>query len=186
MSVLAKFTLQQYEKMMDAGVFAGPDERRMELIRGEIIPMSPIGTPHWRMVNVLNRWSANVTSEDDVENSIQNPITIPPNDSAPEPDVAWLRAKQYTEHVRPDDVLLVIEVADSTLRFDTTDKAAIYAEGKIEDYWVVDLVSEVIHVHRDPIDGQYRTINMARKDDELSPLAFPDAVLKVGDAFAKL
>ena len=186
MSVVTKFTLQQYEKMMDAGVFAGPDERRLELLRGEIVPMSPIGTPHWRMVNVLTRWSANVTSEQDVEISIQNPITIPPNDSAPEPDVTWLKAKQYTEHVRPDDVLLVIEVADSTLRFDTTDKAAIYAEGKIKDYWVVDLVSEVIHVHRDPIDGQYRTITMARKGEELSPLACPAAVFNVGDTFAKL
>ena len=185
MTVLTKFTLEQYEKMMDAGVFAGADQRRTELLRGEIVPMSPIGTPHWRMVNILTRWSANVTSEDEVEISVQNPITVPPSDSAPEPDLAWLKAKPYTEHVRPEDVLLVIEVADTTLRFDTSDKAAIYAEGKIADYWVVDLVSEVVHVHRDPIDGQYRTITMARQDDELSPLACPDAVLKVGEAFAK-
>ena len=186
MTVLTKFTLEQYEKMMDAGVFAGPDQRRLELIRGEIVPMSPIGTPHWRMVNILNRWSAKVTSEDDVEISVQNPITVPPNDSAPEPDIAWLKAKPYTSHVRPEDILLVIEVADSTVRFDTVEKAAIYAEGGIKDYWVVDLASEVVHVHRDPIDGQYRTITMARKDDEILPLEYPQAVLNVGEAFGKL
>lgn len=186
MSVITQFTLDQYQRMIEAGVFDEAEYRRLELLRGEIVPMSPIGVPHFRMVNILNRWSTSSTSSDEAEVSVQNPIFVPPNHSAPEPDLAWLRAKDYTGYPLPEDVLLVIEVADTTLRKDTDVKAAIYAEGGVVDYWVVDLVGEVVLVHRDPRDGQYRAITTAHGDDEISPLSHPSAVLNVGETFAKL
>ena len=186
MSVLTKFTLEQYEKMMEAGVFDGSEHGRLEFLRGEIVPMSPIGVPHARMVNILTHWSVKKVDENEVLVSVQNPILLPPNDSAPEPDLAWVRVNKSDRHPQPNDIFLIIEVADTTLRLDTTTKATLYAEGGITDYWVIDLISEVVHVHRDPIDGQYRTITMARKDDEVSPLAYPEAVLNVGEAFSKL
>jgi Uma2 family endonuclease len=148
--------------------------------------MSPIGAPHWRLVNFLTRWSTSVTSPDEVEISVQNPVFVPHTESAPEPDLAWLRAKKYERQVTPEDVLLIIEVAETTVRLDTVVKAAIYAEGGIQDYWVVDVSSQVVHVYRDIVQSKYLNINMARRGDLLSPLAFPQAELDIERMFAIL
>jgi Uma2 family endonuclease len=179
------FTLEQYDRMISAGVFA-EDEQRVEFLRGEIVPMSPIGTPHWRIVNYLNRWSTTVTSPEEVEVSVQNPVFIPPSESAPEPDLAWLRAKKYDDQAQPEDVLLIIEVAESTIRLDTVVKAAIYAEGGIADYWVVDIPSRVVHTFRHIVQNKYLNINMARPGELLSPLAFPEAQLDIERMFGIL
>jgi Uma2 family endonuclease len=186
MSLAYRFTLEQYERMIDGGVFV-EDGQRVEFLRGEIVPMSPIGVPHARIVNYLTRWSASATSPDEVVISVQNPILVPPNDSAPEPDLAWVRPSSGEYHPRPDDIFLIIEVADSTIRLDTVVKAAIYAEAGIEDYWVVDISSRVVHVHRRIAEGRkYSTINMSRPGDVLRPLAFPQAELDVERMFAIL
>jgi Uma2 family endonuclease len=184
MSTVTRFSLKQYERMIEGGVFE--DDRRLEFLRGEIVPMSPIGIPHARIVNYLTRWSINSTSRDEVEVSVQNPILVPPNDSAPEPDLAWIRPQQYTRHPTPADIFLVIEVSDTTLTRDTIDKASIYAEGGIADYWVVDLPSRVVHVHRDPLADRYATITMVRPGEQLSPLTFSKAVLDIGQMFRTL
>lgn len=185
MSIVTRFTLTQYERMVEAGVFS-EEERRFELLRGEIVPMSPIGVPHWRTVNFLNRWSVDNTDAQQIEVSVQNPIGLPGSDSAPEPDIAWLRAKAYTAYARPAEVLLVIEVADTTMQKDTVLKAALYAEAKIADYWVVDLAGQVVHVHRDPRQGRYATITMARVGASLSPLCAPEANLDLAAMFGQL
>lgn len=179
---VSRFTLGEYERMMNAEVFA-EDERRVEFLRGEIVPMSPIGVPHARIVNYLNRWSMEVTLPDDVVISVQNPILVPPSISAPEPDVVWVKPTDSDRHPLPEDIHLVIEVADSTIRIDTIVKAGIYAEGGIQDYWVVDLSSRVVHVHRDIVQNRYLNIHMARPGDRLSPLAFPQAELDIERMF---
>ncbi len=180
------FTLEQYDRMISGGVFSD-EGQRVEFLRGEIVPMSPIGVPHARVVNYLTRWSTQVTSPDEVVVSVQNPILVPPSESAPEPDVVWLRPTQCDGHPRPEDVFLVIEVADSTIRLDTVVKAAIYAEGGIQDYWVVDISSRVVHVYRHIAEQRkYVNITMSRPGDMLSPLAFPQTQLDVEQMFAVL
>jgi Uma2 family endonuclease len=179
---VSRFTLDEYERMMNAEVFV-EDQRRVEFLRGEIVPMSPIGVPHARIVNFLNRWSTEVTSPEDVVVSVQNPILVPPSTSAPEPDVVWVKPTDSDRHPLPEDIFLVIEVADTTMRIDTIVKAAIYAEGGILDYWVVDLSSRVVHIYRDVVQGKYLSINMARPGDRLSPLAFPQAELDIERMF---
>jgi Uma2 family endonuclease len=136
--------------------------------------------------NYLTRWSTSVTSPEEVEVSVQNPVFVPQSNSAPEPDLAWLRAKKYEDHATPEDVFLVIEVAESTIRLDTVVKAAIYAEGGITDYWVVDIASRVVHVHRQIAQSKYLSISMSRLGDKLSPLAFPQAELDIERLFAIL
>ena len=100
--------------------------------------------------------------------------------------LAWLRAKKYEDHATPEDVFLVIEVAESTIRLDTVVKAAIYAEGGITDYWVVDIASRVVHVHRQIAQSKYLSISMSRLGEKLSPLAFRQAELDIERLFAIL
>jgi Uma2 family endonuclease len=185
MSTTAHFSLPQYELMLEAGIFDGEHLRRVELIRGEIRDMNPIGVPHAMMVNELNDWSTRVLPSEAVWISVQNPIRIPSSQSAPQPDVAWIERKDYPDgHPLPDDVLLLIEVGDSTLASDCGDKAQLYAEAGIKDYWVVALEQREIHIFREPSADGYQSKLVVRGDGELRPLAFDDAVLKPSQLFA--
>jgi len=110
---------------------------------------------------------------------IQSPARIPELGSAPEPDVLWLVNKDYSsQHPEPDDILLLIEVAGTSLDFDTGEKARLYAEAGIADYWVVNLSADSVEVFRDPQAGGYRSRQTRRGDEEIRPLAFPEAVLR--------
>ena len=99
-------------------------------------------------------------------------------DSAPEPDLAWVARRDYRRG-RPtaEDVLLVIEVSESTLRFDLGKKAELYAAAGIADYWVVDVSARSIVVHRDPAAGRYRDVRTYRESDEIRPLQVPEVKL---------
>ena len=178
MSTVAHISVEQYEIMMEHGVFAGKHHQRVELIRGEIRQMNPIGVDHANAVDFLNEWSIRTLPKDAVRVRIQAPILLPDSDSAPEPDVAWVRRKRYTRHPLPDDILLVIEVADSTLARDRGEKACLYAEANIADYWIVNLNGECIEVLRNPAGGEYRETRVFRGDDEIEPLGFPDVKFK--------
>lgn len=103
----------------------------------------------------------------------------------PEPDIAWVRPRRYSRG-RPQtaDVFLIIEVADSSLSYDRGDKAAIYAQAGIADYWIVNLRDRVVEVHRDPEPGGYRTIAVYRDHDEVRPFAFSKVVLRPSTLWA--
>ena len=184
MSTTTHFSLPQYELMLESGVFDGEHFQRVELIRGEIREMNPIGVPHAMMVNELIDWSNRALPSGAVWISVQNPIRIPSSQSAPQPDVAWIERKDYPEgHPLPEDVLLLIEVADSTLEGDCGKKAQLYAEAGIADYWVVALEQREIYAFRQPTADGYQSKSIARGDEELRPLAFADAVLKPSQLF---
>ena len=110
---------------------------------------------------------------------IQNSIGLPELESAPQPDIVWVKQRNYSRR-RPTaaDVLLVIEVADSSLADDRGEKAALYAEAGIADHWVVNVPAREIEVHRDPEGGRYRTIRACAGNDELRPLCEPDLLLR--------
>jgi Uma2 family endonuclease len=185
MSPATHFSLPQYELMLEAGVFDGQHFQRVELIRGEIQEMNPIGVPHAMMVNELNDWSNREAPSDAVWVSIQNPIRLPSSQSAPQPDIAWIVRKDYPDgHPLPEDVLLLIEVSDSTLDADCGEKARLYAEAGIADYWVVALEQREIRVFRQPTAGGYQSNSVVRGDEELRPLAFGEVVLKSSQIFA--
>jgi Uma2 family endonuclease len=133
------------------------EDTRVELLDGEIVWMSPINDPHAACVKRLNRLFNRRYADDQVLASVQDPIRIERYDE-PQPDIALLRPRPdfyATATPTPDDVLLLVEVADTTLRTDLGRKARIYASGGVSDYWVVDLNNRVLYVHRQPEGGAY-------------------------------
>jgi len=178
-STVAHLTLDQYDRMIAAGAFEQGRRLRLELIQGEIREMTPIGPTHESVVDALNEWSMDSLPRRRVRVRIQNSIGLPDLESAPEPDVVWVVRRNYF-HKRPSaaDVLLVIEVAESSLAYDAGEKADLYAAAGIADYWVVNVSDRSIEVRREPAGGRYRSLKTHLGDDEIRPLAFPDVTLQ--------
>ncbi len=186
MSTIARFSLPQYELMIEHGVFDGKYRQRVELIRGEILQMNPIGYEHTAVVDFLNAWSFRSGASDDRRVRIQHTLRLPDTDSAPEPDVAWVVPKSYTQHPLGSDVLLLIEVADSSLLTDCREKAGLYAASGISDYWVVDVEGRSLIVHRSPEGDAYGEIQTLHEDESIVPICDPAAQLTVRDLFSLL
>ena len=167
-----RFTVKDYHRMAEADIFE-PDDR-VELIDGEVVEMSPIGTRHAACVSRLSHLLM-PQSAGRLIVRVQLPIQVGEM-SEPQPDVALLRPRAdfYEDHhPMPPDVHLVVEVADSSLRHDLLRKAPLYIAGGVPEVWVVDLVAEVVHVTRGGTTSQLRA------GESLAPLAFPDLVLEV-------
>jgi Uma2 family endonuclease len=179
MSTIAHLSLAEYDRMVAAGVFDCGRRRRLEFIRGEIREMAPIGSEHEVAVDQLNEWSIRSLPAAKVWVRVQNSIGLPGLESAPEPDIAWVLRRDYSR-ARPTaaDVLLVIEVAESSLEYDCGEKADLYAAAGIADYWIVNLVDRRIEVRRDPVPGGYRSQRAHAGDDEIRPLAAPEIALR--------
>lgn len=170
------FTVVDYERMFEAGILGEDDH--VELVAGEIVEMSPIGPGHATTVRTLDNLLHLSVGESAIV-SIQSPIRIEP-DSEPEPDVAILRRGNYREaHPTPADVLLLIEVADSSLRLDRRKKLPVYAAAGIAESWLVDLVSETIERHTEPKDGHYQQVATARRGESLASTVLPEITLAV-------
>ena len=173
------FTVDEYYRMASAGIFSEDD--RVELIEGEIIAMPPIGGRHASCVNRLNRLFAR-TLGDEVVLAIQNPLRLGEG-SEPVPDVLLLqpRADFYREHPTPADVLLLVEVADTTAKFDRRVKPPLYGRSGITEVWIIDLDRSIIDVQRGPAADGYRLAETKRRGEQLSPAAFPDQWFLVDD-----
>ena len=152
-----RLTVAAYHRMGEVGILA-PD-LRTELIEGESVEIPPIGHTHGGTVNYLsNRLKESIGSA--VIVAVQNPVQLSEL-SEPQPDIALLRPRTdyYREaHPRPDDVLLVIEVAEKTLRYDRDVKLPLYAKAGIPEAWLVDLKAETLTVCNDPSSAQYQEI----------------------------
>ena len=162
------FSVSDYHRMAEAGALG--INRRIQLLDGHIYEMSPIGSKHAACVRRLNRLFCTFCSPDEALVSIQNPIVLPPN-SEPEPDVALLQPHPdgyAARHPRADEVLLVVEVADSSLTFDQEVKVPIYAQAGISLVWVVALDEDCVHVYQTPGRGTYQTQHVCTKSEILS------------------
>jgi Uma2 family endonuclease len=178
-STIAHLSLAEYDRMIEAGVFDQRRTRRLEFILGEIREMNPIGSRHEVTVDRLAEWSHESLSSRQAWVRVQNSITLPSVESAPEPDIVWCARRDYSQS-RPtaDDVLLVIEVAETSLAFDRGEKADLYAAAGIADYWIVNLVDRAIEVRRTPEQGRYREVRTFAGNDAARPLAAPEATLR--------
>jgi len=177
------FTVEEYHRMAEAGIFH-PDER-VELIEGEIVQMSPIGPRHAGCVINANRLLM-MRLGDRAIVSPQNPMVIRPR-SEPQPDLLLLRPRAVSysrEHPTPEDVLLAVEVADTTVRFDRLVKARLYARAGIAEFWLMLAMDGVVEVYRGPSADGYASIISSGPGQTVSPLAFPDADFAVTDFFA--
>jgi len=183
-STSVRITVAQYDAMIARGEFEPSEDHHVELIEGEIVPMSPIGHQHASVVDKITRWSYFHGPIDQIWVRVQSPIGIPPLESVPEPDFAWLRLGPYDDR-RPEvsDLLLLVEVADSSLQKDLTTKARLYAAAGVADYWVVDVPGRKVEVHRHPRDGAYRAVRAYRPGEEIRPAAFPEVAFPVAVLF---
>jgi len=173
-----------YDRMIAAGVFDPTDPQPLELIAGDLHMMSPMGDRHADAVNWLARWSQLAIGPAVWLVRVQNPLAIPGSESAPQSDLAWVKLRRYADRrPLPEEVSLLVEVADTSLEFDTTAKAAIYAAAGIADYWVVDLVSRAVIVFREARSGGYESRSTHRGDQLVRPLAQPDAALSLAELF---
>ena len=169
-----KLSVEDFERLGAAGILA--EDARIELIEGDLIDMPPIGTGHMSVTNRLNRMLV-LRAGDDAIVSVAHPMRLPPW-SMPQPDFMLLRprADDYcTAHPGPGDVLLAIEVADSSLRYDLVTKARVYASHGVAEYWVVEVAARHVHVFRAPVerDGTFGSATMLEPPFALSPLALP-------------
>lgn len=173
------FTRDEYYAMAEAGILKQED--RVELIEGEIYRMAPIGNPHAGCVNRLVRAFSTLVGQSRTILSPQNPVHL--NDiSEPQPDVTLLRPREdfYSEgHPQPADVLLLIEAADSSIRFDRSTKVPLYALNGIAEVWLVELVKRCIEVYRHPARDGYKTVQRFHRGDRIAPQAFPDFEIEV-------
>ncbi|MEZ2234842.1 MULTISPECIES: Uma2 family endonuclease [unclassified Microcoleus] len=171
------FTVQEYHLMSDAGVFAN---ERVELIEGEIIQMAAIGTRHASSVKRLTRCFS-LIPEELATLGVQDPIQLTEK-TEPQPDVVLLqpRADYYaTAHPVPSEVLLLVEVADSTVDNDRNIKVPIYARSGIQEVWLWDLEVNCLEVYRNPTANGYTSIQKFERGEMVSPLAFPEFEVSV-------
>lgn len=182
MSTTLRLSIDEYHAMIARGAFNDLRARHIELIHGELREMSPQGPWHGKVLRRLIRWSR-LLPLDAMELSVQSPITIESLDSEPEPDIVWLKPQAYGDcHPGPQDVLLLIEVAYSSLRNDLGENVGLYAQAGISDYWVVDLGNRVVHVFRQPDTTSYAVHDQFTAGG-VSPLAFPQMKLTLAELF---
>jgi len=173
------FTVDAYHRLAELGVL-GEDER-VELVAGQVVAMTPIGGPHASCVRRLNDLFAQARLNSAMID-VQNPVVLGRHD-APQPDLVLLkrRADRYPDHPRAADVLLVIEVADSSLAYDRDHKMPLYARAGIPETWLVNLPADRVEVYRDPVGGHYAADRLAPRGVWLTPIHLPNVTLSVND-----
>jgi Uma2 family endonuclease len=162
-----RFDVEEYHRMLEAGVLSEDD--RVELIGGEIVDMTPIGGPHLSCVVALTHLLV-MAAGGRYFVSVQNPIRLGPSDE-PQPDVSLIRTQPEPDAEGPpgsDEVLLVIEVADTSLAYDRDVKLPVYARARIPEVWIVDLRGRKVEVYADPASGGYRVFRAAGPSEQLS------------------
>ena len=160
------------------------EKKKAELIEGDLIEKMGKKRPHTEAWEVIARWLFGVFS---IVNS-ETLIDVAPEDnptSEPEPDLIVLKHRVRDANPKPEDLLLVVEISDSSLRFDLTVKAGLYARAGILDYWVFDVLGHRIGIHRDPHSGVYQSVQWYGEGETVSPLAAPEAHFPVADAFPR-
>jgi Uma2 family endonuclease len=176
-----RFTVEEYHRMGEAGIL--PDERRHELICGDIVLREPIGAYHAGTVGRLTRLFTSRLGDRAIV-FVQNPVQFPQEDTELQPDVTLLRPRDdfYTSrHPQAADVLLLIEVADTTLRLDRRVKIPLYARVGVREVWLVDLTTARLEVHREPLGDRYGDVRVLARGERVAPEAFPDLSLDVAE-----
>jgi len=179
--VRRRFTVDEFQRMAETGILTPRDH--VELIDGEIIAMNPIGAPH----------AACLSRTEEVIRGLLDPVAylvrsqLPVRlaaDSAPQPDLAVVarRADFFSQaHPTPADIHLLIEIADSSVNYDLRIKTSIYARSAVREYWIVDLVHDVIEVRRRPVGGEYTEVATLRRGDVLTSSISALSGLKAND-----
>jgi len=171
-----RVTAQDFHQMVAAGILRESD--RVELIDGEIVDRAPIDSKHAFVVSRLAQFFT-LAAGDRCLVSVQNPVRLDDR-SEPQPDLALLKPGDYMDRLPgPQDVLLVIEVATTSIEFDREIKLGLYARHNIPEVWLLDLNAGELGVYREPVEGRYRGQQKPMASDAVSPLLLPDVALKL-------
>lgn len=177
-------SVDEYHQMVGAGILA--EEERVELIHGEVFEMTPIGNRHAACLRRLLRLLVPRLGEG-VQPDVQNPVSLPAQDSEPQPDLVLLRAREdgyASGHPTAADIPLLVEVSDHSLAYDRDVKVPLYAAAGIPEVWLIDLPAATIVVYRRPAVDGYREVRRFRSGELLSPEALPGAELPVSAILA--
>lgn len=182
MSTIAKLGGTDFDRMVQRGAFVDLGPLKVELINGDLRFMNPAGPVHDAEIEFLTNWSYEHTNREQISIRVQSGIEC--GDHRPEPDLVWSR-KIKSKRVRPtqDDLFLVIEVSDSSLDIDMGEKANLYAAHNIPEFWVVDIISEQVHVHHSPQNGRYQLIQAFPKETIIFPQCQRNALLSLSELF---
>jgi Uma2 family endonuclease len=173
-----RFTADEYHRMAEVGILSERD--RVELIDGEIIVMAPIGSRHAACVNKANQTLVRAVGDHAIVQP-QGPVRLDQY-YEPEPDLVLLRPRAdfySSRHGGPEDVLLIIEIADSSLEYDRDVKAPIYAAARIPEYWLADLHANVVWRYLAPQRGRYQSLEPYRGGQSITPLLVPSCEIAV-------
>ncbi len=189
-SRLRRFSLDEYQHLIELGFF--DEDERIELLDGLLVEMSPINPRHAVCVDKLGGLLNHLLYKK-AWIRVQAPITLEGRSSQPQPDVtiALLQQEAYEErHVKAEEVLLLIEVADSSLHGDQTDKLEIYASAGVIEYWIVNLVDNQLEVYQVPYlsatgEGNYKIKRTYARDETISPQAFPDCPIALNEVLPR-
>ncbi len=167
-----RFKVDDYYKMIELGMLE--DYEKAEIIEGELIRKMTIGDRHAAIVNFLTRFFVKNVS-DDILVSVQNPVRLS-DYNEPEPDVTLADLRKYDgkRHPQPSEIILIVEVSDSTLKYDRDVKLALYAEAEIPEVWIVNLPNDIIEVHQKPGVGIYQLAKIFKRGEILSSEILPD------------
>jgi Uma2 family endonuclease len=167
---------EEYDRMVDLGLFG---DERVELLAGMLVEMSPQGSRHAEAISRVSRVFFRLDLDGRAAVRIQLPLALG-DLSEPEPDLAVVPAGDYAA-AHPSTALLVVEVADSSIRKDQRLKGPLYAAHGLAEYWIVNLDEDVVEVRREPQAGAFARVTRHGRGESLSPLAFPDVVVQVDD-----
>lgn len=182
MSALAdtyKFTAEEFYRLCETGIIDSHD--RIELLNGELIIMHAIGYRHAQAVTNLNAYLSEEARRR-YKISPQNPVELE-RYSAPQPDltlVPWSRGNSK-RHPTPEEAFLIIEVADSSLQYDREEKLRAYAATGIREFWLLNLVDDILEIYRQPEGPAYGQRLIVPADGTASPLAFPDVTIALAE-----
>jgi Uma2 family endonuclease len=177
-----RFSREAYHRMFETGMLS--HEKRYELVDGEIVMMSPIGPGQGDLISRLAEFFVKRLPEE-YQCRMQLPIVVSDH-SEPEPDLAIVHrvdARYRLEHPKAADVLLLIEVASTSLSFDLGTKQQLYANSRIAEYWVVDVTAHELVIHRDAAANGYRSVEKLDAAAVITPLAVPGCQLDLGWLF---
>jgi hypothetical protein len=178
-----RWTREECAPLAAAGLF---EIERLELIDGELISKMGKNPPHVIVARLIQRWLEATFGWTFVNH--EAPIDVSPNENSrnePVPDLIVLKQEFSTfrsGNPQPQDLNLVVEISDSTLPFDLSTKAALYARAGIVEYWVLDINGRCLFVHRDPSSGKYASVTSYGEDEALAPLSAPESEFRVGQA----
>ena len=174
------FTVDEYYRMGEVGIFS--EDARLELIEGEIIEMSPVGIRHVSCVNRANAFFASRLANKAML-SVQNPVLLS-SDTMPQPDIILARPREDfygSRRIVPADIFLVLEVSDTTLRYDRNRKMPLYAKWGVPELWIENLGNDAILVFRNPGPSGYSTALTLHRGESISLAEFPDTTFTVDE-----